>query len=121
MRTLTLICAVAALAATALACPAQAYCRGCVVESQRADLGRAIDRTRQLIDELSGLIAQQFRATFAALELCYAEPASPRALALAIALYSYVTWFGMAAYGRRTWAQRGEAFTIYFDGRIPTP
>ncbi|HEX4929954.1 MAG TPA: hypothetical protein VFV62_04525 [Gaiellaceae bacterium] len=51
---------------------------------------------------------------FAALELCYAEPASPRALALAIALYSYVTWFGMAAYGRRTWVERGEAFTIYF-------
>ena len=51
---------------------------------------------------------------FAALELCYAEPASPRALALAIALYSYVTWFGMAAYGRRTWAERGEAFTVYF-------
>jgi len=51
---------------------------------------------------------------FAALELCYAEPASPRALALAIALYSYATWFGMAAYGRRTWAERGEAFTVYF-------
>ncbi len=51
---------------------------------------------------------------FAALELCYAEPASPRALALAIALYSYVTWFGMVAYGRRTWAERGEAFTVYF-------
>jgi len=51
---------------------------------------------------------------FAALELAYAEPASPRALALAIALYSYVTWFGMAAYGRRTWAERGEAFTVYF-------
>lgn len=51
---------------------------------------------------------------FAALELCYAEPANPRALALAIALYSYVAWFGMAAYGRRTWAERGEAFTVYF-------
>ncbi len=51
---------------------------------------------------------------FAALELCYAEPASPRALALAVALYSYVTWFGMAAYGRRTWVERGEAFTVYF-------
>ena len=51
---------------------------------------------------------------FAALELAYAEPASPRALALAIALYSYVTWFGMAAYGRRTWVERGEAFTVYF-------
>ena len=51
---------------------------------------------------------------FATLELCYAEPASPRALALAIALYSYVAWFGMAAYGRRTWAEHGEAFTVYF-------
>ena len=51
---------------------------------------------------------------FAALELCYSEPASPRALALAIALYSYVAWFGMAAYGRRTWTEHGEAFTIYF-------
>jgi hypothetical protein len=51
---------------------------------------------------------------YAAYELCYAEPASPRALALAIALYSYVTWFGMAAYGRRTWVEHGEAFTVYF-------
>jgi hypothetical protein len=51
---------------------------------------------------------------WAAYELCFAEPASPRALALAIALYSYVTWFGMAAYGRRTWLERGEAFTVYF-------
>ena len=51
---------------------------------------------------------------WAALELVYAEPASPRALALAIALYSYVAWFGMAAYGRRTWTERGEAFTVYF-------
>jgi hypothetical protein len=51
---------------------------------------------------------------FAALELAYSEPASPRALALAVALYSYVTWFGMAAFGRRTWTERGEAFTVYF-------
>ena len=51
---------------------------------------------------------------FTALELCYPDPANPRALALAIALYSYVTWFGMAAYGRRTWSEHGEAFTAYF-------
>ena len=51
---------------------------------------------------------------FAVLELAYAEPASPRALALAVALYSYTTWFGMAAFGRRVWAERGEAFTVYF-------
>ena len=51
---------------------------------------------------------------FATLELAYSDPASPRALALAIALYSYVAWFGMAAYGRRTWVGHGEAFTVYF-------
>ena len=36
MRTLTLACAVAALAATALPCPAHAYCRGCVIETPKA-------------------------------------------------------------------------------------
>jgi len=51
---------------------------------------------------------------FTALELAYVDPANPRALALAIALYSYITWFGMAAYGRRTWVEHGEAFSVYF-------
>lgn len=55
-----------------------------------------------------------FLLCFAALELSYAEPASPRALALAIALYSYAMWFGMAAYGRRAWDTHGNGFTIYF-------
>ena len=55
-----------------------------------------------------------FLLCFAALELCYAEPASPRALALAIALYSYAMWFGMAAYGRREWDTHGNGFTVYF-------
>ena len=52
--------------------------------------------------------------SFAALELAYAEPASPRALALAIAIYSYAMWFGMAAFGRRTWDEHGNGFTVYF-------
>ena len=51
---------------------------------------------------------------FAALELAYAEPASPRALALAIALYSYMMWFGMAAFGRRAWDEHGNGFSVYF-------
>ena len=53
-------------------------------------------------------------ALFAALELTYAEPASPRALALAVALYSYAMWFGMAAFGRRMWDDHGNGFTVYF-------
>ena len=55
-----------------------------------------------------------FLFCFAALELCYAEPASPRPLALAIALYSYAMWFGMAAYGRREWDGHGNGFSVYF-------
>jgi hypothetical protein len=51
---------------------------------------------------------------FVALELTYADPASPRALALAIALYSYVALFGMVAFGRDTWTTRGEGFAILF-------
>ena len=53
-------------------------------------------------------------ALFAALELAYSEPASPRALALAVALYSYAMWFGMAAFGRRAWDDHGNGFTVYF-------
>jgi hypothetical protein len=51
---------------------------------------------------------------FTALELAYADPASPRALAFAIAIYTYVTLFGMVAFGRRTWTERGEGFAVLF-------
>ncbi|HEX6388162.1 MAG TPA: fenitrothion hydrolase [Solirubrobacteraceae bacterium] len=55
-----------------------------------------------------------FLFCFAAYELAYSEPGSPRALALAVALYSYAMWFGMAACGRRTWDEHANAFTVYF-------
>jgi hypothetical protein len=51
---------------------------------------------------------------FVALELAYSDPSSPRALAFAIAVYTYVTLFGMASFGRETWSQRGEGFAILF-------
>ncbi len=51
---------------------------------------------------------------FVALELCYSNPSNPRALAFAIALYSYVALFGMLAFGRDTWTARGEGFAILF-------
>ena len=51
---------------------------------------------------------------FAALELAYVDSANPRTLAIAILIYSYVTWFGMALYGRRAWLENGEAFNVYF-------
>jgi hypothetical protein len=51
---------------------------------------------------------------FAALELAYWDPADPRALLLAILLYSVITWLGMLAYGRDEWTESGEAFAVYF-------
>ncbi|MGH2995436.1 MAG: hypothetical protein ACRDON_07910 [Gaiellaceae bacterium] len=51
---------------------------------------------------------------FATLELAYVEPASPRALALAIYLYSAATWLAMLLFGREAWLANGEAFSVYF-------
>ena len=53
-------------------------------------------------------------AAFATLELAYVDPSNPRALGLAIVLYSWITWLGMAAFGRETWLANGEAFNVYF-------
>ena len=51
---------------------------------------------------------------FVAMELTYSNPSNPRALAFAIALYSYVALFGMLAFGRETWTTRGEGFAVLF-------
>jgi len=51
---------------------------------------------------------------FVALELVYADPSSPRSLAFAIALYTYLTLFGVAAFGRDTWERHGEGFAVLF-------
>jgi hypothetical protein len=51
---------------------------------------------------------------FATLELAYPRAAEPRTLALAIVVYSWVTWAGILLFGRRTWTENGEAFHVYF-------
>jgi hypothetical protein len=58
--------------------------------------------------------AAGFLLAFATLELAYSDPSDPRILALAIALYSWITWVGIAAFGRDAWLPRGEMFTAYF-------
>ena len=52
---------------------------------------------------------------FATLELAYPNSADPRALALAIGIYSVVAWLGAAIFGRDVWFENGEAFTVYFS------
>ena len=51
---------------------------------------------------------------FVALELSYSDPSNPRVLAFAIGLYTYIALFGMVAFGRETWTERGEGFAIFF-------
>jgi hypothetical protein len=51
---------------------------------------------------------------FATLELAWPRSAEPRTLALAIVVYSWITWAGMLIYGRRAWLENGEAFSVYF-------
>jgi hypothetical protein len=51
---------------------------------------------------------------FVTLELAYPNSAAPRTLALAIALYTWITWLGIAVFGREAWLRNGEAFTVYF-------
>lgn len=51
---------------------------------------------------------------FAILEIAYVDPASPKVLAIAIAVYSYATWGGMIVYGRDAWQRNGEGFAVYF-------
>ena len=48
------------------------------------------------------------------LEIAYPYAERPRALAIAIAIYTIVTLAGMGVFGRRTWNENGEAFAVYF-------
>ena len=52
---------------------------------------------------------------FAAIELVYAGRNQPENLAIAVLVYSAVTFIGMALYGVERWSHRGEAFSVYFN------
>jgi hypothetical protein len=65
-------------------------------------------------EELGRIPAGVLLLAFAALELAYTDAADPRRLALAIAIYSAITWLGMLLFGREPWLENGEAFTVYF-------
>jgi hypothetical protein len=65
-------------------------------------------------DAIGRLPAAVLLFAFAALELAYPDSSSPRALGVAIAIYSWVTWLGMLTFGRKAWLEHGEAFNVYF-------
>jgi hypothetical protein len=52
---------------------------------------------------------------FATLELVYAGRNQPKNLAIAVLVYSAITFIGMALYGVERWVKRGEAYSVYFN------
>jgi hypothetical protein len=52
--------------------------------------------------------------SFGTIELTYTNPSDPHALALAIAIYSVVTWAGAVAFGSDVWFRNGDGFSVYF-------
>lgn len=77
-------------------------------------LGLTYEPPLRYPERLGRLPAALLLVCFATLELAYSEPSDPRALALAIFVYSTITWLGMGLVGRREWLENGEAFTSYF-------
>jgi hypothetical protein len=51
---------------------------------------------------------------YAWFELVPDSSQEPAALALAVSIYSVLTWLGMFCFGRETWLARGEAFSLFF-------
>ena len=90
-----------------------ARARGCVRVGAESEAARQPRRSPSIRAGGGRWPAAGLLFAFAALELAYTEPASPRALALAIALYTYIT-SSMAAFGREPWTRNGEAFAVLF-------
>lgn len=51
---------------------------------------------------------------FAWMELAWSGRGVPARLAAAVAIYSAITWTGMALFGRESWRAQGEVFAIVF-------
>jgi hypothetical protein len=76
--------------------------------------GRDWEPAAQYPERLGRWPAALLLLAFATLELAYPRSAEPRTLALAIVVYSWITWAGVLIFGRRTWIENGEAFNVYF-------
>ena len=79
-----------------------------------ARLGRSWEPAATYPERLGRWPAAALLLAFATLELAWPRSAEPRTLALAIVVYSWITWAGMLVYGRRAWLENGEAFNVYF-------
>jgi hypothetical protein len=76
--------------------------------------GRSWEPAAEYPERLGRWPAAAILLAFATFELAYPRSLEPRTLALAIVVYSWITWAGMLLFGRRAWLEHGEAFHVYF-------
>jgi hypothetical protein len=76
--------------------------------------GRMLEALARWPDRLGVWPAAALFLVFAWLELVWTGRDRPRSLALALLLYSAITWGGMLVFGRNTWLRSGEAFSVVF-------
>ena len=78
-------------------------------------LGRGAPEPLEYPERLGRWPAAIGLLAFAWLELVSSKGDQPRSLAVAIAVYSVLTWLGMALYGVQAWTARAETFSVYFN------
>jgi hypothetical protein len=66
-------------------------------------------------DRLGRWAAAVLLFAYTAYELAYLDASQPRSLALAILIYSWITWVGTAVFGRQAWFENAEGFSVYFN------
>jgi hypothetical protein len=71
-------------------------------------------RHRPYPERLGAWPAVALFLVFAWMALVWRGAATPLELASAVAVYSLVTWLGMAVFGKQTWLRRGEVFSVVF-------
>ncbi len=81
---------------------------------RRATSGRALSLTLPYPDALGVWPALVLLLTFAWIELVFPSPALPANIAWFALAYSAIAWAGMALFGRETWLEHGEAFSLVF-------
>src|SRR5262249_28175110 len=69
---------------------------------------------RRYPESLAAWPAFLLLVAFAWMELVWSGRNDPAALAVALAAYSALTFFGMALFGRQKWLAQGEMFTLVF-------
>ncbi|MEA2475695.1 MAG: hypothetical protein QOE06_3610 [Thermoleophilaceae bacterium] len=77
-------------------------------------LGRGGEEPFPYPDRLGHWPAAAGLLGFTAMELAITFGREPRGLAIAILVYSALTWFAMSLFGIDRWLERGEAFSVYF-------